>query len=192
MMRNLVRMRIATYTVTDVGVVRVGIHCVVFGIAAVGLAVIKTRRVVTQLSGGGDVGGCDRGHSNMAEELGIVGNGPTLGTAGSRGSTRGGVGLGRCRSGSRDIFEVGHAEGAGLLPLLRKLKGLKGLNGGGGGEEEEGGALHRWSCSLEFLLLVKNEEQQSNGTNGILAVATVSTVSLQDFSCDTSAQFHRR
>ena len=145
-------MRIATYTVTDVGVVRVGIHCVVFRIAAVGLAVIKTRRVViTQLSGGGDVGGSDRGHSNMAEELGIVGNGPTLGTAGSRGSTRGGVGLGRCRSRSRDIVEVGHAEGAGLLPLLRKLKGLEGLDGGGGGEEE-GGALHRWSCSLELFV----------------------------------------
>ena len=143
MIRNLVRMRIATYTVTDVGVVRVGIHCVVFGIAAVGLAVIKIRRVLAPLSGGGDRGRSDRGHSNMAKELGIVGNGPTLGTAG-RGRTRGGVGLGRCRSGSSDIVEVGHAEGADLLPLLRKLKGLEGLHGGGG--EEEGGNLHR--CSL--------------------------------------------
>ena len=146
MIRNLVRMRIATYTVTDVGVLRVGIHCVVFGIAAVGLAVIKIRRVLTPLSGGGDVGGSDGGYSNMAKELGIVGNGPTLGTAGSRGSTRGGVGLGRCRSGSSDIVEVGHAEGADLLPLLRKLKGLEGLNGGSG--EKEGGQLHRWSCSF--------------------------------------------
>ena len=70
-----------------------------------------------------------------------------------------------------NIFEVGHAEGAGLLPLLRKLKGLEGLNGGGGGEEE-GGALHRWSCCWSCSV-VKNEEQQSNGTNGILRLLTV-------------------